>query len=60
MIESFNKKLKRQTEQQEQFPNEADLDRTLVIVILDYNSSYSLRAHKEFQQIQDTLESMFA
>jgi len=54
LIESFNKKLKRQAKQREQFPNEAALERTLVTVItviLDYNSRYSLRAHKGFQQI---------
>lgn len=50
-IESFNKKLKRKTKQREQFLNEAALELTLVIVILDYNSRYSLQAHKGFQQI---------
>ena len=60
MIESFNKKLKRQTKQREQFPNEAALEQTLVTVILGYNSCYSLLEHKEFQQIQDTLELMFS
>ena len=59
MIESFNKKLKRQTKQREQFPNEAALEQTLVTVILDHDSRYSLLVHKEFKQIQDTLESMF-
>ncbi len=37
LIESFNKKLKRQTKKKEQFPNESALERVLVTVICDYN-----------------------
>ncbi len=33
LIESFNKKLKRQTKKKEQFPNESALERVLVTVI---------------------------
>lgn len=39
LIESFNKKLKRQTKKREQFPNINSLERMLIIVISDYNSS---------------------
>ncbi|WP_020089524.1 transposase, partial [Levilactobacillus parabrevis] len=59
LIESFNKKLKRQTKKKEQFPNEPALERVLVTVIRDYNGQNFERTHRGFKQIQDTLESMY-
>ncbi len=59
LIESFNKKLKRQTKKREQFPNEESLERTLVSVIMDYNNKFDQRVHKGFNQVEDTLDSMF-
>lgn len=59
LIESFNKKFKRQTKKREQFPNEESLERTLMTVILDYNDKFGRRTHKGFNLVQDTLESMF-
>ena len=59
LIESFNKKFKRQTKKREQFPNEESLERTLMTVILDYNDKFDQRVHKGFNMVEDTLESMF-
>lgn len=59
LIEAFNKKLKRQTKKKEQFPNEASLERFLVSIIMDYNERFSNRVHKGFNQVEDTLASMF-
>ncbi|MCT3034450.1 transposase, partial [Pediococcus parvulus] len=59
LIESFNKKFKRQTKKREQFPNEESLERTLMTVILDYNDKFGRRTHKGFNLVQDTLKSMF-
>lgn len=59
LIESFNKKFKRQTKKREQFPNEESLERTLMTVILDYNDRSDQRVHKGFGLVQDTLESKF-
>jgi putative transposase len=59
LIESFNKKLKRNIKKREQFPNEESLERNLVSVIFDYNSKFGIRSHKGFKSIEDTLESMF-
>lgn len=59
LIESFNKKLKRQTKKKEQFPNEPALERVLVTVIRDYNGQNFERTHRGFKKIQDTLESMY-
>lgn len=59
LIESFNKKLKRQTKKREQIPNEESLERTLVSVIMDYNDKFDQCVHKGFNQVEDTLDSMF-
>ncbi|MGX7014454.1 IS256 family transposase [Vagococcus silagei] len=59
LIEGFNKQLKKYTKRKEQFPNEESLERFLVSQFNEYNQKFLGRVHKEFKEIQDTLESMF-
>lgn len=59
LIEGFNKQLKKYTKRKEQFPNEESLERFLVSQFNNYNQKFLCRIHKDFKEIQDTLESMF-
>lgn len=59
LIESLNKKIKRQTKKKVLFPNEEALERYLVTLFEDYNFKQSQRIHKGFGQCPDTLESLF-
>ena len=59
LIESLNKKIKRQTKKKVLFPNEEAMERYLVTLFEDYNFKQSQRIHKGFGQCSDTLESLF-
>ncbi|EGP5096215.1 hypothetical protein SEO_00257, partial [Enterococcus faecium EnGen0134] len=43
----------------EQFQNEESLERFLVSIFDTYNQKFLNRSHKGFQQVTDTLASMF-
>ena len=51
MIESFNKQLKRKTKRKEQFPNEESLEKFLVVIFEEYNSTFLNRVHKGFGSV---------
>lgn len=51
MIESFNKQLKRKTKRKEQFPNEESLEKFLVVIFEEYNSTFLNRVHKGFGEV---------
>ncbi|WP_105956751.1 IS256 family transposase [Apilactobacillus quenuiae] len=51
MIESFNKKLKRQIKKREQFPNINSFERVLINVIYDYNNKNRKQVKNIFKQI---------
>ncbi|BDP71887.1 hypothetical protein EfmAA94_30600 (plasmid) [Enterococcus faecium] len=59
LIESFNKQIKRYSRRKEQFQNEESLERFLVSIFDTYNQKFLNRSHKGFQQVTDTLVSMF-
>ncbi|MDT6677596.1 IS256 family transposase, partial [Enterococcus faecium] len=58
-IESFNKQIKKYSRRKEQFQNEESLERFLVSIFDTYNQKFLNRSHKGFQQVTDTLASMF-
>ena len=59
LIESFNKQIKKYSRRKEQFQNEESLERFLVSIFDTYNQKFLNRSHKGFQQVTDTLASMF-
>ncbi|HFR4293358.1 TPA: transposase, partial [Enterococcus faecium] len=59
LIESFNKQIKKYSHRKEQFQNEESLERFLVSIFDTYNQKFLNRSHKGFQQVTDTLASMF-
>ena len=59
LIESFNKQIKKYSRRKEQFQNEESLERFLVSIFETYNQNFLNRSHKGFQQVTDTLASMF-
>ena len=61
MIESFSKKLKRQTSHREQFPNVQSLEQNIMNTVKDYNNKFRKQAHRGFKasNVKDTLDSMF-
>ena len=59
MIESFNNIVKRKAKPKAEFPTEQLLDTFIGIQALSYNDRYFNRIHKDFGQVQDTLESYF-
>ena len=59
LIESLNKKIKRQTKKKVLFPNEEAMERYLVTLFEDYNFKQRQRIHKGFGQYSDTLETLF-
>lgn len=59
LIESFNKQIKKYSRRKEQFQNEESLERFLVSIFDTYNQKFLNRSHKGFQQVTDTLVSMF-
>ncbi|GMA45874.1 IS256 family transposase [Tetragenococcus muriaticus] len=59
LIESFNKQIKKYSHRKEQFQNEESLERFLVSIFDHYNQKFLNRSHKGFQQVTDTLASMF-
>lgn len=59
LIESFNKQIKNYSRRKEQFQNEESLERFLVSIFDTYNQKFLNRSHKGFQQVTDTLVSMF-
>lgn len=59
LIESFNKQIKRYSRRKEQFQNEESLKRFLVSIFDTYNQKFLNGSHKGFQQVTDTLVSMF-
>ncbi len=59
LIESFNKQIKKYSRRKEQFQNEESLERFLVSIFDIYNQKFLNRSHKGFQQVTDTLASMF-
>jgi len=59
LIESLNKKIKRQTKKKVLFPNEEALKRYLVTMLEVYNFKHSQRTLKGFGQCSDTLERLF-
>lgn len=59
LIESFNKQIKKYSHRKEQFQNEESLERFLVSLFDHYNQKFLNRSHKGFQQVTDTLASMF-
>nr|WP_057195352.1 transposase [Limosilactobacillus fermentum] len=59
LIESFNKSLKKMVRRKEQFPNEGALDRFIMTQVMEYNDKFENRAHREFKDCHDTLDSMF-
>ncbi|WHZ32567.1 IS256 family transposase [Desemzia incerta] len=59
LIESFNKQIKKYSRRKEQFQNEESLERFLVSIFDTYNQKFLTRSHRGFQQVADTLASMF-
>ena len=59
MIESFNNIVKHKAKPKAEFPTEQSLDTFIGIQALSYNDRYFNRIHKDFGQVQDTLESYF-
>lgn len=59
LIESFNKQIKKYSRRKDQFQNEESLERFLVSIFDTYNQKFLNRSHKGFQQVTDTLASMF-
>lgn len=59
LIESFHKQMKKYSHRKEQFQNEESLERFLVSIFDHYNQKFLNRSHKGFQQVIDTLASMF-
>ncbi|MGC3657849.1 transposase, partial [Enterococcus faecalis] len=59
IIESFNKQIKKYSRRKEQFQNEESLERFLVSIFDTYNQKFLTRSHKGFQQLTETLDSMF-
>ncbi|RCT69213.1 IS256 family transposase, partial [Enterococcus faecium] len=59
LIEFFNKQINRYSRSNEQFQNEEALERFLVSIFDTYNQKFLNRSHKGFQQVTDTLVSMF-
>ncbi|WP_143115652.1 IS256 family transposase [Enterococcus durans] len=59
LIESFNKQIKKYSRRKDQFQNEESLERFLVSILDTYNQKFLNRSHKGFQQVTDTLASMF-
>ncbi|MEG1331874.1 MAG: IS256 family transposase, partial [Eubacterium sp.] len=55
----FNKQIKKYSRRKEQFQNEESLERFLVSIFDTYNQKFLNRSHKGFQQVTDTLASMF-
>ncbi|MDW8835595.1 IS256 family transposase, partial [Enterococcus faecium] len=49
----------RYSRRKEQFQNEESLERFLVSIFDTYNQKFLNRSHKVFQQVTDTLVSMF-
>ncbi|AHI56122.1 IS256 family transposase [Listeria ivanovii] len=60
LIESFNKQIKKYSRRKEQFQNEESLEHFLVSIFDTYNQKFLNRSHKGFQQVTDTLASMFS
>ncbi|ELB81772.1 TPA: IS256 family transposase, partial [Enterococcus faecium] len=54
-----NKQIKKYSRRKEQFQNEESLERFLVSIFDTYNQKFLNRSHKGFQQVTDTLASMF-
>ncbi|MBO1091413.1 IS256 family transposase, partial [Enterococcus hirae] len=50
---------KKYSRRKEQFQNEESLERFLVSIFDTYNQKFLNRSHKGFQQVTDTLVSMF-
>ncbi|BDP56028.1 hypothetical protein EfmJHP36_05070 [Enterococcus faecium] len=59
LIESFKKQIKKYSRRKEQFQNEESLERFLVSIFYFNQSQLLNRSHKGFQQVTDTLASMF-
>lgn len=59
LIESFNKQIKKYSRRKEQFQNEESPGHFLVSIFDTYNQKFLNRSHKGFQQVTDTLASMF-
>ena len=57
MIESFNNVIKRKAKPKAEFPTEQSLDTFIGIQAMSYNDRHFNRIHKDFGQVQDTLES---
>ncbi|RXX02375.1 hypothetical protein CYQ56_10135, partial [Enterococcus faecium] len=60
-LQALNQELidKRYSRRKEQFQNEESLERFLVSIFDTYNQKFLNRSHKGFQQVTDTLVSMF-
>jgi len=58
--ESFNKKIKKYTKREEQFPDEEALEKFLVPQIEGYNQRFVTRCHIGFDKARSELQAMFS
>ncbi|NTO33502.1 transposase, partial [Enterococcus faecium] len=59
LIKSFNKQINRYSRIKEQFQKEESIERFIVNIFDTYNKKFLNRSYKGFQQVTDTLVSMF-